>query len=225
MTRLLVAAAIACGSVTLDAQPADSRLAMAVMLDVSMSMTSFSSAWDSLKKATVEFLNRSGPADQMMLGAFNDRVVLTNPLGKGDLVSMLDEVRFGDGSRLYDAIVAGADALERVDGRRVLIVGTDGEADGSKSDWRDALERLDAADVKIYAVTFRNSYFDGRTRRRTREDRNLKRLVEETGGCYVRLTGADDLGATFARLADELYDGARPHRYASTSRLMSPSSR
>ena len=207
MKRMLVAAAVAWGSVAVSAQPPDSPLAIAVMLDTSFSMTSRSSAWDRLKEATAAFLNRAGPEERMMLGAFNDRVMLTNPLGKGALVSMLDEVRHGDGSRMYDAIAAGATALENIDGRRVLIVGTDGEDDGSESDWRDARERVGAAEVEIYAVTFRNAYFDGRTRRPTREDRNLRRLVEETGGCYVRLTGTDELGATFARLADELHDG------------------
>jgi hypothetical protein len=39
----------------------------------------------------------------------------------------------------------------------------------------------------------------------TAPDPALKQLAVETGGGYFELSGADDLGATFARVVDELH--------------------
>ena len=40
---------------------------------------------------------------------------------------------------------------------------------------------------------------------RTRPDRNLRRLAEETGGGYFELEKTDDLAPTFTRVAQELH--------------------
>ena len=40
---------------------------------------------------------------------------------------------------------------------------------------------------------------------RTRPDRGLRRLTEETGGGYFELKKTDDLGPTFSRVAQELH--------------------
>ena len=40
---------------------------------------------------------------------------------------------------------------------------------------------------------------------RTRPDRGLRSVAEETGGGYFELTKKDDLGPTFTRVAQELH--------------------
>jgi hypothetical protein len=40
---------------------------------------------------------------------------------------------------------------------------------------------------------------------RTRPDRGLKKLAEETGGGYFELKSTDELGPTFTRVAQELH--------------------
>ena len=40
---------------------------------------------------------------------------------------------------------------------------------------------------------------------RTRPDRGLKKIAEETGGGFFELTKKDDLGPTFTRVAQELH--------------------
>jgi Ca-activated chloride channel family protein len=57
----------------------------------------------------------------------------------------------------------------------------------------------------IYGVGLESDYFDGTRRVRTRPDRGLKNLAEETGGGFFDLKKKDELGPTFTRIAHELH--------------------
>jgi VWFA-related protein len=57
----------------------------------------------------------------------------------------------------------------------------------------------------IYAIGLESEMnIDGR-RVRTRPDRGLRKLAEETGGGYFELERTADLGPTFTRVAQELH--------------------
>ena len=56
----------------------------------------------------------------------------------------------------------------------------------------------------ISAIRLESEASDG-ARNRSRADRPLKRLAEETGGGYFELTKGDELAATFTRVAQELH--------------------
>ncbi len=49
------------------------------------------------------------------------------------------------------------------------------------------------------------STFDGVRQVRTRPDRHLAKLAEETGGGYFELRKTSDLASTFTRVAQELH--------------------
>ena len=57
----------------------------------------------------------------------------------------------------------------------------------------------------IYAIGLESEYFNGQRRVRTRPDRGLRRLADETGGGYFELKKTDDLAPTFTRVAQELH--------------------
>ncbi len=57
----------------------------------------------------------------------------------------------------------------------------------------------------VYAIGFESEYFNGASMVRSRPDRGLKRLAEETGGGYFELQKTSDLGPTFTRVAQELH--------------------
>jgi VWFA-related protein len=66
------------------------------------------------------------------------------------------------------------------------------------------LERARAEEVMVYAIGLESEMsIDGR-RIRTRPDRGLKKVADETGGGYFELKSTDELGATFTRVAQEL---------------------
>jgi Ca-activated chloride channel family protein len=178
-----------------------------LMLDTSGSMTL---NLDFVKAAAEQFILRLLPDDRAKVGAFNDKIQI---LPKEDFISDRDqllrilknELDFGYPTRLFDAVDESIAALRGVEGRRVVITFTDGGDNASKLGRGDVLERARIEDVMIYGVGLESDYFDGAQRVRTRPDRGLKNLAEETGGGFFDLKRKDDLGPTFTRIAQELH--------------------
>lgn len=174
-----------------------------VMLDTSASMTAH---FELLKRAAEQFLLRLLPADRAQVGAFNDKLQLSGTFtnDRDDLIAALDDLQFGNPTRLNDAIAFSLDALAGVEGRRVVLLFSDGEDTASRLRFGPVLERARREDVMVYAIGLEVEYFNGIRRVRSRPDRNLRRLAEETGGGYFELKQSDALGPTFTRVAQEL---------------------
>ncbi len=180
-------------------------ITVVVMLDTSASMDLNRNR---LMAGAEQFLLRLLPADRARIGAFNDKLEITPPQFIGDrdaLIAVLPGLGFGNATRVYDAAYASLDALTGVDGRRVILLFTDGDDTDSDVGAGDVLERAVADEVMIYSIGFESNYFNGIRYVTTRPDRNLRRFAEETGGGYFELTEAADLGPTFTRVARELH--------------------
>ncbi|MGH9313622.1 MAG: VWA domain-containing protein [Vicinamibacterales bacterium] len=177
-----------------------------VMLDTSGSMTL---ALDLVKKASEQFLIRLLPDDKARVGAFSDKISFfpkasfTND--RDELIGHLKDLDFGYPTRLYDAIDQSMDKLEPIDGRKVVLVFTDGDDTASKTGLGDVLDRARLLEMMVYAIGLESDYFNGVQRVRTRPDRGLKKLAEETGGGFFELKQTDELGTTFTRVAQELH--------------------
>jgi Ca-activated chloride channel family protein len=177
-----------------------------VMLDTSGSMTM---NLDLVKQAAEQFLIRLLPEDQARVGAFNDKIEFHPDSAftsdRDELVQSLRELDFGYPTRLYDAVDQSIDKLEPIDGRKVVVVFTDGEDTASKSGLGDVMDRARQTETMVYAIGLESNYFNGQQRVRTRPDRGLKKLAEETGGGYFELKKTDELNETFSRVAEELH--------------------
>jgi Ca-activated chloride channel family protein len=179
-----------------------------VMLDTSGSMTL---NLEFVKHAAEEFVIRLLPEDKAKVGAFNDKIQVLPRDGpftndRDRLIRLLKEgLDFGYPTRLWDAVDESIANLEPVEGRRVVVVFTDGDDSASKLGVGEVMTRAREKDVMVYAIGMQSEYFNGQSRQRTRPDRRLKGLAEETGGGYFELTKKDDLGPTFTRVAQELH--------------------
>lgn len=174
-----------------------------VMLDTSASMTLH---LDLLKRAAEQFLIRLLPVDRAQVGAFNDKLQLSGTFtnDRDDLIGALGDLQFGNPTRLNDAIAFSLDALEGVEGRRVVLVFSDGEDSASKLRFGSVQDRARNEEVMVYAIGLEVDYFNGARRVRSRPDRNLRRIADETGGGYFELKQSDELAPTFTRVAQEL---------------------
>jgi len=178
-----------------------------LMLDTSGSMTL---NMDFVKAAAEQFVIRLLPDDRAKVGAFNDKIqILPKEDFTGDrdqLIRILkNDLDFGYPTRLFDAVDESIAELRGIEGRRVVITFTDGDDTASRLGRGDVLERARIEDVMIYGVGLESDYFNGAQRVRTRPDRGLKNLAEETGGGFFDLKRKDDLGPTFTRIAQELH--------------------
>ncbi|MCE2542125.1 MAG: VWA domain-containing protein [Acidobacteria bacterium] len=180
-------------------------ITVVVMLDTSISTTN---VMDRIMGGAEQFLIRMLPGDRARVGAFNDKIEIVPPEFIGDrdlLIGELDGLDFGNDTRLHDAVAASLNSLQDIEGRRVILVLTDGQDSASRIGWRDVLRQAVAEEVMIYSIGLEVEYFDGARNRRTSPDRSLRRLAEETGGGYFELRETDELGATFTRVSQELH--------------------
>jgi Ca-activated chloride channel family protein len=174
-----------------------------VMLDTSASMTANLKL---LNQAAEQFLLRLLPVDRAQVGAFNDKIQLSGEFtnDRDALIAALDELYFGNPTRLNDAITASLDALQGIDGRRVILVFSDGDDTASRTRFNTVLNRARDEEVMVYAIGLESEYFDGRRVVRTRPSRDLRRIAEETGGGYFELKQTAELSPTFTRVSQEL---------------------
>jgi Ca-activated chloride channel homolog len=183
-------------------------ITVVVMLDTSGSMTL---SLDRVKQAAEQFLLRMLPEDKGKVGAFNDKIEVKPQSGlpftsnRDQLIRYLQDLDFGYPTRLYDAVDYSINELKTADGRKVVLVFTDGEDTGSRMSSGDVTERSRIDEVMVYSVGLENEYLNGNQRVRTSPDRGLRRLSDETGGGFFMLKLKDDLGSTFTRIAQELH--------------------
>jgi len=178
-----------------------------VMIDTSGSMTT---ALDLVKDGAEQFLLRLLPHDKAQVGEFSDKIKFHPGSFIDDrdrLVYLLkNDLDFGYPTRLYDAVDESIERLEPMDGRKVVLVFTDGDDTAStKANLNKVMDRARAKDVMVYAVGLVNTYFDGQKQTTSKPDRGLKKLAEDTGGGYFELKRTADLGETFTRVAQELH--------------------
>ncbi len=185
-------------------QSENQPITVVVMLDTSGSMTG---SIQLLKAAAEQFIVRLLPEDKAAVGAFNDKIELSAQFSndRDQLVTEVRDLDFGNGTRLFDGIAEGLNQLQGVDGRKVVLVFTDGDDTSSRVGRGTVMDRARAEEVMIYAIGLQSEYFDGQRTVRSKPDSALRRLADETGGGYFELKQTSDLGPTFTRVAQELH--------------------
>ena len=207
MRTLVVAAALTTGVVAQDAQPAP--INVVIMIDASASLELMQ---EQIRISADRVIAQLGPGDRARIGTFSNEVVIT-PQGSSDRVALSRALNDSVSRRaraptlLWDAMDLAMAAVASEPGRRVVLVFTDGEDTGSRrANFNRVVERAQADDVMIYAVGVTRLVLQKDPLRMLSvpPDARLRRLAEATGGGYVELTPTTELGATFARVADEL---------------------
>jgi Ca-activated chloride channel homolog len=174
------------------------------MLDTSGSMTL---TINLLRQAAEQFVIRLLPDDKARVGAFNDKIQFAGRFtnNRDELVGAIKDLDYGNGTRLWDAVGASLDELKGIEGRRVVLVFTDGDDTESKIGLGTVVDRARAEEVMVYAIGLESNYFNGQHMVRSKPDRGLRRIADETGGGYFELEKTADLAPTFTHVAYELH--------------------
>ncbi|MGA9059728.1 MAG: VWA domain-containing protein [Terriglobia bacterium] len=143
-------------------------------------------------------------ADQRLLAHAIDETVI-NGGARGVLPGPFPTSDSGGATHLYDAVyLASNDLLKNEVGRKVLILLTDGEDQGSKVKLQTALEAAQKSDVINYSVAIIDrSFYWGHTMG-FGGDSVLKKLSDDTGGSVLEVNRAKDTSAAFQQIAREL---------------------
>src|SRR5688500_9175870 len=117
-----------------------------VMLDFSFSMTTH---LDLLKQATEQFILRMLPADKGQVGAISDKIQFSGEFtsDRGGRVPAPNHMSSGNPPRFYDAIDTSIDELKEVEGRKIVLVFTDGHDTARRRGMGDVLHKAKSTET------------------------------------------------------------------------------
>ena len=184
----------------------DRPLSVALMLDTSLS-TAVELRYE--REAASRFLAKllgsaSQPGDRAAIFAFSADVQILQGFTRDHkaLEKALGRVRPDSGTSVYDAVRLASGALARRDGRRVIVMITDGG--DTTSHWRfaDALRAAHEREIAIYPLIVLPIQSDaGRNRG---GEHALITLAEKTGGETFVQHGTTNLDAAFGEILRNL---------------------
>jgi len=117
------------------------------------------------------------------------------------LLTSVKDIREGSGTALYDVLVEASEKLKVREGRRVVVVVSDGNDTTSKNDFQAALRALQEAETTLFALVVRP--IAGESGRSVRGEHTLITLANLTGGRVFFPTSTGELDR-FYRELDEL---------------------
>ena len=155
------------------------------------------------KTAAIRFLNTLTYAEDMTLVDF-DNTVRVGRYSQRDFPRLVERIRnrkSGGMTAFYDALGVYLDGAFDQDGRKVLLMYSDGYDTRSRMPFSDTIDLLRASDVTVYAIGFQGNIPRSD---RLRERMKLEQLVEITGGRVFFPTDVDALEGIYDEIAREL---------------------
>jgi len=169
-----------------------------LLFDTSGSMT------DDIKlsrSAAVKFLNTLNEAKDMTLVDFDTEVRVAK-YGQKDFPRMVERIRgrAPDGeTALYDAMGVYLDGASDDEGRKILVLYTDGGDTHSTISFGDLMTLIRASDVTVYSVGFLEH-----SRGRIEERAHLTQIAEATGGQAFFPTTMKDIEASYDKVVAQI---------------------
>lgn len=144
------------------------------------------------------------PVDALSVFGFSE-TVLQSTSYTSDLKRIddgIDHLRLGAATALFDAVYLASRSLDRRQGRKVLVLITDGGDTISKVDYKEALRAAEEAEGIVYSIIV--VPIENSAGRETGGEHALIQLSEDTGGKYYYATSMSQLDDAFRQISDEL---------------------
>jgi Ca-activated chloride channel family protein len=184
---------------------AESPVRLAMLFDNSGSLDF---ARDFEKRAAIRFFhNVLRPLDQAAIYSVSTNIVLAQPM-TSDVARLQQTIEmFGkpDGATsLYDAIFDALIYLKPFQGRRVIVVVSDGRDTTSREehDFENTLRRLSSDECQVYVV--QTGVYDNANVRDLAAERRMQEFAAQTGGAAYIPRSVDDLDRAFAQISADL---------------------
>ena len=173
-------------------------LELITAIDVSSSVTD---ALPGMKTAATRFVGALEPSDQVTVLGFNDNIFTLAKRSTDQVVRerAIGRLRAWGGTALYDAVVQGVDLLGRQQGRRAILLFTDGKDENSHAPMETAIAQVEASDAMIYAIG------QGRAVHDKDLQKLLQRVATTSGGRAFFANTPSKLDEVFAEILDDLH--------------------
>ena len=187
---------------------------LAVLFDNSSSVTI---AREFEKKAAVRFFKRVLRPSKDLAALFSVSTVtrLEQPLTKdvSQIIQAIETFPAPQGATaLLDGIIKAAEYLREADGRRVIVIVSDGEDTISDSTFEDVLKAVQAANVQVYVVKTKDFENYKQTGQRLGNaniralvaERRMQDITAQTGGAVYSPIDDRELDRAFDQISAEL---------------------
>lgn len=179
----------------------DLPLNIALVIDTSSSVTV---KLPFEKEAATDFIhNVMRENDKALLVEFDTGVALLQDLTSkpNEISRQISRLRAGGGTSLYDALcLVASQKLKNLQGRKVIVLLSDGADIDSKATLEETLEKLREADTTVYAISTSGYGAGGEIQ----GDKALRKLAEETGGQIYFPYSASQMTQHFSTINQEL---------------------
>jgi Ca-activated chloride channel family protein len=155
------------------------------------------------RSAAIRFLDSLQDARDFTLVDFDTevRVARYSQSEFGRLVERIRSRKAGGYTALWDATGVYLDGASRQEGRKIMVLYTDGGDNGSSISFSDLIDLLKASDVTVHAIGFlENQPSSARMDQRLR----LQQIAEVTGGRAFFPSSLRELDGVYARIAAEI---------------------
>ena len=195
-------------------------LSLGVAIDTSVSQGHLLGVQQEAAKTFLRSVLRGG--DQAFVMSFDTDVKLLRDFtnAPGELARAIDSAEINEtgrsilrgdatsppgGTRLYDAVFLASDELMKARfGRKVLVLVTDGEDQGSMTNLQKSIESAQSADVIVYSIVVSDPEFYSLMGGTYHGDTSVRKLARETGGRTIRVRSIEQIGPAFEQIAREL---------------------
>lgn len=163
----------------------ESPFTVVLLIDVSRS-TAF--RIDEMQNAAISFTNRLRPNDKVMVISFDrDTHVLCEITNNRSVMkNAIQQAQFGDGTGLYDAVEFSIKKLQNAEGRKAIVLFTDGvDTQSRHANYKSSVHDAEEADTTIYAIRY-DTYNDNRVGNAG----NTKSSGKNNGGIIGAILGA-----------------------------------
>src|SRR6266567_2230051 len=144
------------------------------------------------------------PVDAMSIYQFNDVVDelqgFTSNLRTLDRA--IERVQAAGATAVYDAVFLGAQALSKREGRKVLVIITDGGDTASHVDYGEALRAAQISEAIVYPIIM--VPIEASAGRETGGEHALIQMSRDTGGRFYYASSIRQLDQAFREISDEL---------------------
>lgn len=188
-------------------------LSMALLLDASNSMGT-GQRMEIARKAAVDFVKKTDSSDRLLVMSFNDRVREIQALTRDRklLEKAIESITPEGGTALYDALVEGSSRLKEFEGRKALVLLSDGRdqalqenAPGSLHLFEEALDSVIRGDVVVYSIGLGARLQDETDlSQRWTLKQILQTLAEKTGGRFYNPERAGQLSGVYDQISQDL---------------------
>jgi tight adherence protein B len=171
---------------------------VALVIDTSGSMAD-DGRLDAAKSAAISFVQQKQPEDFVALVTFDDDTeVVTDFVNSPDiLIEAIEALEPRGATAMFDGIVVASDLFGDMpdQGRRSMIVLTDGEPQGSANTADDAIAALQREGIRTFGVAIESGEY---------EPVDLQNIVLAGGGLFLPTADPDELSSIYGQIQREL---------------------